>query len=235
MFHKIFFGDRHWPNIVFLQSSREVNTVLISQFKLGGWAQVLFNTFLNLLEPWVEYGWDKYVIPLSPDRIMKIKWAKIWKFLVYKQLVSDQASIKIQNYLTLETFFLLFILKWVEHLRKVARLMQRTSVYSSPRLPIVPFLLREPMVFISMPGVYIICKMGTILVSTSQGHCEDWMGSHVWKIRHKWMAIAKLNTTSDQLGSSVCWDKVRKCSCPPGGREVGAEKACRANDAETSI
>lgn len=164
---------------------------------------------------------------------MKIKWAKIWKFLVYKQLVSDQASIKIQNYLTPETFFfffLLFILEWVEHFRKVARLMQRTSVYSSPRLPIVPFLLPEPMVFISMPGVYIICKMGTILVSTSQGHCEDWMGSHVWKIRHKWMAIAKLNTTSDQLGSSVCWDKVRKFSCPPGGREVRAEKACRASD-----
>lgn len=109
MFHKIFFGERNWPTTVFLQSSREVNTVLISQFKLGGWAQALFDIFSKLSRPWFECGWDQYVIPLSTYGIMKIKWAKIWKFLVYKQLVNDQASIEIQNYLSPEPFFFYFL------------------------------------------------------------------------------------------------------------------------------
>lgn len=149
MFHKIFFGERNWPTTVFLQSSREVNTVLISQFKLGGWAQALFDIFSKLSRPWFECGWDQYVIPLSTYGIMKIKWAKIWKFLVYKQLVNDQASIEIQNYLSPEPFFFTFYFEMSWTSRKVARLIQRT-VYSSSRLPVVPFWLHEPMVSISM-------------------------------------------------------------------------------------
>lgn len=72
--------------------------------------------------------------------------------------------------------------------------------------------------------------MDTILVSTSQGHCQNQMSLQMWKIRHKWMAVSKPNRTSDQLWSPAFGDRVRKWSGPPGWREVGPEKACRGSD-----
>lgn len=100
---------------------------------------------------------------------MKIQMGYLCKTLVYKQLVSGGASAEIQNCLTPEAFFFFFTfyfeMSWTY--RKVARVIQRTSVYFSPRLTNCSLLAPRADVFHQgAVGSRRVCKVGA-------DHCAD--------------------------------------------------------------
>ena len=85
--------------------------------------------------------------------------------------------------------------------RKVARVIQRTSVYFSPRLTNCSLLAPRADVFHQgVMGSRRVCKVGAIIVLTSEGHCVIWMSLQMWKRRP-----INIKTAAKPQGTSKQW------------------------------
>ena len=85
--------------------------------------------------------------------------------------------------------------------RKVARVIQRTSAYFSPRLTNCSLLAPWADVFHQgAMGSRRVCKVGAIIVLTSEGHCVIWMSSQMWKGKP-----INIKTAAKPQGTSNQW------------------------------
>ena len=84
--------------------------------------------------------------------------------------------------------------------RKVARVIQRTSVYFSPRLTNCSLAPRADVFHQGVMGSRRVCKVGAIIVLTSEGHCVIWMSLQMWKRRP-----INIKTAAKPQGTSNQW------------------------------